>query len=138
MVCSLWIDERLVSQHAQRCDSKCGSNQSRGARHRANARPTHCSTPAALISSTTAALIIFGTPTPLAGSYLLMQSFLRRCEMIDKDRIEGSAEQAKGKVKEWTGKVLGDKKTENEGKADQIKGKVQNAVGGLKDTLRGK
>jgi uncharacterized protein YjbJ (UPF0337 family) len=58
--------------------------------------------------------------------------------MVDKDRIEGSAEQAKGKVKEWTGKVLGDQKTENEGKADQIKGKVQNAVGGLKDAMRGK
>ena len=57
---------------------------------------------------------------------------------MDKDRIEGAAEQAKGKVKEWAGKVTGDKKTETEGKADQVKGKVQNAVGGLKDTLRGK
>jgi uncharacterized protein YjbJ (UPF0337 family) len=58
--------------------------------------------------------------------------------MVDKDRIKGSAEQAKGKMKEWTGKTLGDKKMESEGKADQVKGKVQNAVGGLKDTLRGK
>jgi uncharacterized protein YjbJ (UPF0337 family) len=58
--------------------------------------------------------------------------------MIDKDRIEGSAEQAKGKVKEWTGKAVGDKKLETEGQADQAKGKVQNAVGGLKDALRGK
>ena len=58
--------------------------------------------------------------------------------MIDKDRIKGSAEQAKGKVKEWTGKALGDKKMESEGQADQVKGKVQNAVGGLKDAMRGK
>jgi uncharacterized protein YjbJ (UPF0337 family) len=58
--------------------------------------------------------------------------------MVDKDRIEGSAEQAKGKVKQWTGKALGDKKLEAEGQADQAKGKVQNAVGGLKDALRGK
>jgi uncharacterized protein YjbJ (UPF0337 family) len=57
---------------------------------------------------------------------------------MDKDRIEGSAEQAKGKVKEFAGKVTGDKKTEAEGKADQVKGKVQNAVGGIKDTLRDK
>jgi uncharacterized protein YjbJ (UPF0337 family) len=57
---------------------------------------------------------------------------------IDKDRIQGSAEQAKGKAKEWAGKVTGDTKTENEGKADQLKGKVQNTVGGMKDTLRGK
>ena len=58
--------------------------------------------------------------------------------MIDKDRIKGSTEQAKGKVKEWTGKALGDKKMESEGQADRVKGKVQNAVGGLKDALRGK
>jgi uncharacterized protein YjbJ (UPF0337 family) len=57
---------------------------------------------------------------------------------MDKDRVEGSAEQAKGKVKEWAGKVTGDSKTETEGKADQFKGKVQNTVGGIKDSLRGK
>jgi len=58
--------------------------------------------------------------------------------MVDKDRIQGSAEQAKGKVKEVVGKVTGDSKLEGEGRADQLKGKVQNTVGGLKDTLRGK
>ena len=35
------------------------------------------------------------------------------------------------------GKVLGDAKLESEGKADQAAGKVQNAVGGVKDTLKG-
>jgi len=58
--------------------------------------------------------------------------------MVDKDRIEGSAEQAKGKAKEIAGKVTGDSKLQNEGKADQVKGKIQNTVGGIKDTLRGK
>jgi uncharacterized protein YjbJ (UPF0337 family) len=57
---------------------------------------------------------------------------------MDKDRVEGVAEQAKGKVKEVAGKVTGDTKTEAEGKADQVKGKIQNTVGGIKDTLRGK
>jgi uncharacterized protein YjbJ (UPF0337 family) len=57
---------------------------------------------------------------------------------MDKDRVEGMAEQAKGKVKEVAGKVTGDTKTEAEGKADQVKGKIQNTVGGIKDTLRGK
>ena len=57
---------------------------------------------------------------------------------MDKDRIEGSAEQAKGKIKEVAGKVLGDSKLEGEGKADQAAGKIQNAVGGLKDAVRGK
>ena len=58
--------------------------------------------------------------------------------MVDKDRIEGSVEQAKGKIKEIAGKVTGDSKLESDGKSDQVAGKIQNAVGGLKDTLRGK
>ena len=57
---------------------------------------------------------------------------------MDKDRIEGSAKQVKGTVKEATGKVLGDAKLESEGKAEKTAGKIQNAVGGIKDTLRGK
>ena len=39
---------------------------------------------------------------------------------MDKDRVKGSAEQAKGKVKEVAGKVLGDSKLESEGKGDQV------------------
>lgn len=58
--------------------------------------------------------------------------------MIDKDRIVGSAKVVKGNVKEAVGKAIGDAKLEAQGKADQIEGKVQNAVGGIKDTLRGK
>ena len=57
---------------------------------------------------------------------------------IDKDRIEGSAQQAKGAVKEVIGKVTGDAKLEAEGKSDKVAGKVQNAIGGLKDALRGR
>ena len=62
-------------------------------------------------------------------------SQFRSSRMVDKDRIKGSAEQAKGKVKEFAGKVTGDQKTETEGKADQVKGKVQNTAGGIKDAL---
>jgi uncharacterized protein YjbJ (UPF0337 family) len=57
---------------------------------------------------------------------------------MDKDRIKGSAEQAKGAVKETAGKILGDKKLETDGKTDKVAGKVQNAIGGLKDAVRGK
>ncbi len=57
--------------------------------------------------------------------------------MVDKDRVEGSAKGIVGKIKEVAGKVLGDAKVESEGKADQVAGKVQNAVGGVKDTLKG-
>ena len=58
--------------------------------------------------------------------------------MVDKDRIEGSARKIKGDVKSLAGKVTGDSKLEAEGKADKTAGKIQNAVGGIKDTLRGK
>ena len=57
---------------------------------------------------------------------------------MDKDRIKGAAQQAKGAVKEVAGKATGDAKLESEGKADKVAGKVRNAVGGLKDTFRGK
>ena len=58
--------------------------------------------------------------------------------MVDKDRVVGSAKQIKGGIKEAVGKAVGDRKLEAEGKAEKIQGKVQNAVGGLKDTLKGK
>jgi uncharacterized protein YjbJ (UPF0337 family) len=56
---------------------------------------------------------------------------------MDKDRIKGSAEQAKGSLKETAGKLTGDTKLEGEGKADKVSGKIKSTVGGIKDTLRG-
>lgn len=56
---------------------------------------------------------------------------------MDRDRIEGMADQAKGSVKEAAGKISGDAKLEAEGKADKVSGKIQNAYGSAKDTLRG-
>ena len=44
---------------------------------------------------------------------------------MDKDRIQGSVEQAKGKIKEVAGKVTGDAKLEAEGKTQQTAGKIQ-------------
>ena len=57
---------------------------------------------------------------------------------MDKDRIVGSAKEIKGNVKQAVGKDLGDAKLESEGKVDKLEGKIQNAIGGLKDTLKGK
>lgn len=57
---------------------------------------------------------------------------------MDKDRVTGSAKVVVGKVKTAVGKAVGDAKLETEGKAEIYEGKVQNAIGGLKDTLRGK
>ncbi len=55
---------------------------------------------------------------------------------MDKDRIAGSAKQAKGAVKEAAGKVTGDAKLTGEGKSDKLKGKIQNAVGSVKDAAK--
>lgn len=55
---------------------------------------------------------------------------------MDKDRIVGAAKEVKGSVKEAVGKAVGDAKLESDGKAEKTAGKIQNAVGGVKDTLR--
>jgi len=55
---------------------------------------------------------------------------------MNKDRIEGSATQARGKIKETVGKAIGDAKLQGEGKADQVAGKTQNAIGGIKDAAK--
>jgi uncharacterized protein YjbJ (UPF0337 family) len=60
----------------------------------------------------------------------------RKANIMDKDRIEGSANQAKGKIKETLGKLTGDAKLQAEGNSEKIAGKVQNVVGGIKDTIK--
>jgi uncharacterized protein YjbJ (UPF0337 family) len=55
---------------------------------------------------------------------------------MNKDRIEGSAKEIKGSVKETIGKAVGDAKLRSDGKAEKVEGKVQNAIGGLKDALK--
>jgi uncharacterized protein YjbJ (UPF0337 family) len=55
---------------------------------------------------------------------------------MDKDRIKGSFKQFSGRIKEAACNLLGDKKGEAEGKAEKTEGKIQNAVGGMKDTVR--
>jgi len=57
-------------------------------------------------------------------------------DRMDKDRVAGAAKNVKGTIKEAVGKALGDAKLQADGKADKVEGKVQNAVGGLKDTVR--
>jgi uncharacterized protein YjbJ (UPF0337 family) len=55
---------------------------------------------------------------------------------MDKDRIAGSAKKIKGSVKEAIGKVTGDGKTQAQGTAEKTAGQAQNAIGGIKDTVR--
>jgi uncharacterized protein YjbJ (UPF0337 family) len=55
---------------------------------------------------------------------------------MDKDRIKGAANQAKGAIEKAVGKAAGDTKLQADGNADRTKGKVQSAIGGAKDTIR--
>lgn len=55
---------------------------------------------------------------------------------MNKDRVAGAAQQAKGKAKETIGNLTGDAKLKTEGKGEKLAGKIRNAVGGAKDALR--
>ena len=55
---------------------------------------------------------------------------------MDKDRLSGAANKAKGAVKDAVGSATGDTKTQAEGKMDKAKGSAQNAAGGAKDAVR--
>lgn len=55
---------------------------------------------------------------------------------MDKNRIEGALDQAKGTVKEAIGKVTGNDRLEAEGTADKVAGKAKSAVGETKDAVR--
>ncbi len=55
---------------------------------------------------------------------------------MDKDRIDGAANQVKGATKEVVGKLTGDRKTEAEGTLQKAAGQVQSAVGKAKDDVR--
>jgi uncharacterized protein YjbJ (UPF0337 family) len=57
---------------------------------------------------------------------------------MDKERIKGSYEQAKGSVKEAVGKATGDEKLETEGKAAKATGKIRNVAASVNDAVRGK
>ena len=55
---------------------------------------------------------------------------------MDKNRIEGSADKAKGSIKDTAGKVLGNDRLRAEGQADKIKGEIKKTVGEAADKTR--
>lgn len=54
---------------------------------------------------------------------------------MNKDQIKGRAEQAKGKLKEVAGKVVGNERLQADGLGDQVKGRVLKNVGDAKHKL---
>lgn len=55
---------------------------------------------------------------------------------MDRNRIEGAADKAKGSIKDATGKVLGNERLRAEGQADKIKGEVKETAGKVADKVR--
>jgi uncharacterized protein YjbJ (UPF0337 family) len=50
---------------------------------------------------------------------------------MDREHVRGTADKAKGVIKETAGKVSGDKELESEGKVDKAKGDLHNAAGNV-------
>ena len=55
---------------------------------------------------------------------------------MDREHVKGTADKAKGTIKEGAGKISGDKELEREGKADKAKGHLHEAAGNVKDAAR--
>jgi uncharacterized protein YjbJ (UPF0337 family) len=55
--------------------------------------------------------------------------------MVNRDQIKGRLKKAEGKIKEVTGKVIGDKTLEDNGKTRKILGNIQAGYGDLKSDL---
>lgn len=53
----------------------------------------------------------------------------------DRDKIEGTIEEAKGNVKQAWGDLTGDDKLKAEGMLDEAKGKAQQFLGDIKDKI---
>ena len=55
---------------------------------------------------------------------------------INKDQVKGRVTEAKGKVKEIAGKLVGNEKLEAKGKIQGVAGKAQAAFGDIKKDLK--
>lgn len=55
---------------------------------------------------------------------------------MNKDQVEGRVDQSIGKVKEVTGKLVGNKKLQTKGLSEQAKGKVQTVYGDTKENVK--
>ncbi|WP_036007753.1 CsbD family protein [Bradyrhizobium yuanmingense] len=55
---------------------------------------------------------------------------------MDREHVKGTADKAKGAIKEGAGKLTGDKDLEAEGEMDKAKGSAHNVAGNVKDAAR--
>jgi len=55
---------------------------------------------------------------------------------VNKEKVEGKYDQAKGEAKKEVGEATGDEQTQAEGAWDKVKGGAKEAVGDVKDALK--
>ena len=55
---------------------------------------------------------------------------------MDREHVKGTAEKAKGAIKDTAGKVTDDKKLQTEGKFRKAKGSAHNLAGDIKDAVK--
>lgn len=55
---------------------------------------------------------------------------------MDKNRVEGNLDKAKGSMKETAGKVVGNDRLRAEGEADKLKGHLKDTAGKAADAAR--
>lgn len=55
---------------------------------------------------------------------------------MNKHQVEGRIDEAKGKIKEVTGRVVGNDRLQGEGLADQAKGNAQANYGDAKESFK--
>jgi uncharacterized protein YjbJ (UPF0337 family) len=55
---------------------------------------------------------------------------------MNKDQVKGRVEQAKGSIKETTGKVVGNPNLQGEGAVDKAAGKAQANYGDVKEKVK--
>jgi uncharacterized protein YjbJ (UPF0337 family) len=69
---------------------------------------------------------------PAACRYLLQEHVMS----MNKDQVKGRVNEAKGTIKEATGKLVGDKTLEAKGNVEKNLGKVQAKFGDVKEEVK--
>ena len=81
-----------------------------------------------------------GVPSPEIPEERRSRSFVgyypNEEDIMDREHVKGTADKAKGGIKEGAGKLTGDNSLETEGKIDKAKGSAHNAAGEVKDAAR--
>jgi uncharacterized protein YjbJ (UPF0337 family) len=67
---------------------------------------------------------------------LISEHKIKRSFKVDREHVKGTADKAKGAIKDTAGKITGDKKLQSEGKADKAKGAAHNIAGNVKDAVK--